>query len=79
MQLQELKDKWPSSIVARTEVKSFSGGALNPGTLANEKSKGTGPPSFKIGQKVCYSVDELIAWMVKKSVIKSKPDEILKD
>jgi hypothetical protein len=64
--LNELKNKWPSSIVARTDVKQFSGGALCPGTLANEDSRGTGPKgAFKIGKKKVYPVDSLIDYMAK--------------
>lgn len=66
--LQALKEKWPSSIVARTEVKAFSGGALNPGTMANEDSRGTGPEgAFKVGRKTVYPVDGLIDWMSKRA------------
>lgn len=65
--LQGLKNKWPSAIVARTEVKAFSGGALNSGTCANLDCLGEGPEKFRIGRKVCYPVDGLIEWMVKRS------------
>ena len=67
--LQELKTKWSSSIVARTEVKAFSGGALNAGTMANLDCTGEGPESFRIGRKIVYPVDELISWMIKRSAL----------
>ena len=36
----DLKTKWPSAIVARTEIGRFSGGMLSPGYLANLDSIG---------------------------------------
>lgn len=68
--LESLKAKWPSGIVARTEVKGFSGGVLNSGTMANEDSRGTGPEgAFMIGRKKVYTVDGLIDWMVKRASV----------
>jgi len=32
---KEFLDKWPSALVTRTEVAAFSGGLINPGTLAD--------------------------------------------
>ena len=34
--------RWPSSIVARTEIKKFTGGAISPKTLANKDSNARG-------------------------------------
>lgn len=68
--LKNLESKWESSIVARTDVAAFSGGALNPGTMANEDSRGTGPEgAFKIGRKTVYPVANLIDWMSKRASI----------
>lgn len=39
----EMAARWPSSIVARAEVKKFTGGGISPKTLANADSKGIGP------------------------------------
>ena len=62
--LRALAEKWPSAIVARSEVKSFSGGVLNPGTLANLDCLGRGPAGrFKIGKKTVYSVESLVQFM----------------
>ena len=65
--LLALKDKWPSTIVARTEIKAFSGGALNSGTLKNMDALRVGPKSFRLGRKICYPVDGLISWMIQRS------------
>ncbi len=67
--LESLREKWSSSIVARSEVKAFSGGVLNPGTMANEDSRGTGPESFKIGRRTVYPVESLIDWMAKRASV----------
>ena len=63
MNLQSLKKHWPSSIVARTAVSEFSGGLLEPKTMANHDSNGEGPARSTLGRKVFYQVDDLIVWM----------------
>lgn len=66
--LSELSKKWPSPIVARTEIKAFTGGAVAVGTLANADSRGDGPAGrFTIGKKVCYPVSSVIEWLEGKS------------
>jgi len=61
---QNLKDRWPSSIVARSEVARFSGGLLHPRTLANLDCLGQGPQGrLWIGRMVAYPVDNLLQWM----------------
>jgi hypothetical protein len=55
---------WPSSVVARSEVKKFSGGGISPKTLANADSAGTGPEGlFFIGRKACYPASSLVNWL----------------
>lgn len=62
--LSHLKERWPSSIVARTKISDFSGGAFSGRTVANADSAGTGPKGrFRIGKKVVYPVDSLVAWL----------------
>jgi hypothetical protein len=64
MDLIKLKDKWPSSMVARSKVGAFSGGLLKPKTLANADSLGVGPSGrIRIGRLVAYDVDSLLDWM----------------
>jgi hypothetical protein len=66
--IRQLLDKWPSAIVARSEVRTFSGGAISPGYIANLDSAGTGPPgAFRLGAKVCYPVDRLAEWLEERS------------
>ena len=61
--LSILAVKWPSAIVARKDVKDFSGGILSEKYLANLDSLGEGPPRCKIGRLVAYQVTDLISWM----------------
>lgn len=63
-------DKWPSPIVARSEVSRFSGGLLHPRTLANLDARGEGPKTrIKQGRKVAYPVDALIEFMRERCII----------
>jgi hypothetical protein len=65
-----LAESWPSPIVSRDQVGKFTGGALNPRTLANFDSTGEGPKDrFKVGRKVCYPVDSLIEWLESRSSV----------
>ena len=60
----QMAARWPSAIVSRKEVGKFSGGLLNPRTMANINSQGGGPIKIKMGnKKVFYSVQDLIAWL----------------
>jgi len=62
--IRELGSRWPSSVVARTEIRTFTGGLIKEKYMANMDSQGTGPPGrFKIGRKVGYPVDSLITWL----------------
>lgn len=62
--LKKLASRWPSSIVARGEIRKFSGGLLNPRTLANLDCQGRGPANrFRVGRKVAYPVSDLVLWM----------------
>ena len=64
-----LKDSWASSFVAREKVGIFSGGILHPRTLANADSAGIGPKEkIRVGRKIAYPVDALIAWLEAKVV-----------
>ena len=64
MDLRKLKERWPSAIVSRSKVSEFSGGLLNPKTLANADSLGVGPSGrVRCGRLIAYDVDQLIRWM----------------
>jgi hypothetical protein len=66
--LKELALAWPSPIVARSEVKEFSGGIITPGRLANLDAAGAGPSGrIRIGRKVAYRTAELVRWLESRS------------
>ncbi len=75
--LSPLRERWPSAIVCRTEVRAFSGGYLNPRTLSKLDCQGRGPKGrFRIGRKVCYPIDSLISFLEEQAVpIKEKKHE----
>lgn len=50
-----------AKMIARTEVGRLIVG-LAPKTLANLNSQASGPTPFKIGKKVYYDVENLLAW-----------------
>jgi hypothetical protein len=61
---QQMKERWPSPVVARTSIREFSGGSLQEKYIANLDSKGEGPPGrIRLGRKIVYPVDELVKWM----------------
>ena len=62
--LAALAERWPSAWVSRNEVKEFSGGLLNPKTLANYDSAGIGIKNrFRVGRLVVYRVSDLVEWL----------------
>ena len=65
-----LTRKWPSSFVARGEVGNFTGGIVNPRTLANLDSLGKGPPGrVRIGRKIAYPVLQFTEWLTKRAEV----------
>ena len=59
----EMAAKW-SAIVARREIKSFTGGLLSPKTMANRDSLGQGVDGrFMLFNQVVYPIDSLGAWL----------------
>lgn len=67
--LTTMAERWPCPYVARSEVGRFSGGILNPRSLANLDSAGKGPAGrIRVGRKVAYPVDKLVAWLEARTV-----------
>ena len=67
--LSDMADKWPSKWISRQSIGEFSGGILNPRTMANFDTRGLGPEGrVRIGKKVAYPVKEVIRWLEKKAV-----------
>jgi hypothetical protein len=63
----EMAIRWESTVIARSNIKKFTGGGISPKTLANADSKGIGPKGrFFIGRQVCYPVSSLVDWLRQK-------------
>lgn len=66
--LQKLAERWPSSLVARTEIKNFTGGIISERYIANLDSQGLGIEGrFRVGRKVCYPVDAVIEFLEQRA------------
>ena len=76
----EMADNWPSEIIARTEIKVFTGGLINPRYIANLDSKGIGPYGrFRSGRKTCYHKRSFVKWLRERSVIEKPSQSIASD
>lgn len=72
---RSMAEKWPSSVVARSEIKKFTGGIISEKYLANLSSAGLGPLGrIRVGKKVAYPVADLIAWLEARSSAISQRD-----
>lgn len=68
--IKEAGRKWPSSIVARSEVPKFTGGSIKNRTMANKDSLGVGPKgAFKVGRNVVYPVDNFCDWLIQQIAV----------
>lgn len=54
-----LVKEWGSPFVKRSEVGKFSGGLLNPKTLANQATRGEGPSYFRHQRYIVYLASDL--------------------
>jgi hypothetical protein len=65
---QEMVNRWQSPVVARTEIETFTGGAMGQKYIANLDSAGKGPEGrFRLGRKVVYRADKLAEWLESRS------------
>jgi hypothetical protein len=64
----EMAERWGSPVVARSEVKRFSGGLLNSRTLANMDSLGCGIEGrFRCGKHIAYPVKAVAQFLREKA------------
>jgi len=69
---QDMADKWPSEIIARTEVEKFTGGLISEKYQANLDSAGKGPAGrVRIGRKIGYPKYPYVAWLEGRSAVVS--------
>lgn len=60
----QMAEKWPSAVVARTEISRFTGGMMSAKYQSNLDSLGQGPKGrLTVGRKVGYPVDSLVEWL----------------
>jgi hypothetical protein len=59
----KMVEAWQAPVVARSEIRIFSGGATCGKTLANLESKGLGPEKLKFRGKTLYETRKLAAWL----------------
>mgnify|MGYP006273295583 FL=1 len=63
--IRENASKWPSTFLTRSQVPTFTAGALTSKTMANLDSQGLGPSErFKIGSKMAYPVENFTEWLI---------------
>ena len=60
---QEMADRWPSMIIARTKVPEFTGGLISEKYMANLDAAGKGPERVRIGRKIGYPKRPYVAWL----------------
>jgi hypothetical protein len=66
--LKRMAERWPSSMVARTEIERFTGGIIKEKYLANLDCQGVGPEGrVRIGRKIAYPVDAVIAFLERRT------------
>jgi hypothetical protein len=67
-----MADNWPSEIIARTEIKVFTGGLISPRYIANLDCRGEGPSGrIKSGRKTGYQKRPFVQWLRERSVIEN--------
>lgn len=64
--LENLKKDLPP-IIARHDIEHLLGGLITKGYLQNLDSEGLGPEKIRIGRKVAYMRDDLIAWLQRRA------------
>lgn len=69
---QQMIDKWPSPVVARTEIEIFTGGLMTEKYQANLDSAGKGPEGrIRCGRKIGYPVRPYVEWLASRSELVS--------
>jgi len=77
----KMAEAWPSAVVARAEIKVFTGGGLSEKSMSNFDVLGTGPGhKIIIGRRVCYPKDVLVKWLreraMQKEISRDRSDKI---
>ena len=60
----KLKKYCPSEFIFREDISRITGGILNPHTMAQLDSQGSGIKNrIMIGRRVAYKIDDVIHWL----------------
>ena len=63
---ESLKTALPP-LISRNHIEKFLGGVISAKTLANLDSEGKGPKRMRIGRKIAYLTEDLLAWLEARS------------
>nr|WP_287412318.1 hypothetical protein [Pseudodesulfovibrio sp.] len=66
--LMALSAKLPP-IISRDKIEKHLGGIISAKRIANLDSEGSGPPRIRIGRKIAYQTDLLLAWLKERSEV----------
>jgi hypothetical protein len=68
--IDELANKWPSTLIVNRQLDLFSGGVLRHRTQANLRSKNDprALPVHRIGKKIAYRVSDVIDWLRREAL-----------
>ena len=70
----KIKEICKSPIIARDAVQELTGGLVNPRTLSNHDSAGTGPKGlFYIGRRVAYPTEAFCDWLANR--VRLEPEQ----
>ncbi len=70
--LSALTDQLPP-IIARNKIDRYLGGLISRGYLQNLDSAGKGPRRIKLGRRVGYMREDLIAWLEERASLEGGP------
>ena len=74
--LSTLRDKLPP-VVSRSQIDRYLGGLISCGYLQNLDSEGKGPRRIRLGRKIGYLREDLIAWLEERcEVIEPNASEV---
>jgi hypothetical protein len=76
---KNMVSKWPSSIVARSEIEAFTGGLISKRYCANLDCLGLGPEGrIRVGRKIAYPVESVIRFLeARAEVVKPRKQEAI--
>jgi hypothetical protein len=55
------------ALIARTQIEELLGGTISRTYLQNLDSEGRGPDKIRIGRKIAYTRESLVAWLKSRS------------